>query len=79
MTQSRGFFVAAGDLIRPEIADARERLTYNRLVGAGTYIFRCGHGRGLGWVKRINLVSKEDLKRVKDDQLSSFEPCLMTI
>jgi len=29
-----------GDLIRPEIADARERLTYNRLVGAGTYIFR---------------------------------------
>ncbi|KAF5842505.1 hypothetical protein DUNSADRAFT_6749 [Dunaliella salina] len=31
---------ALGDLIRPEIADVRERLTYNRLVGAGTYIFR---------------------------------------
>jgi len=32
--------LAAGELIRPVVADLRERLTYNGLVGAGTYIFR---------------------------------------
>ncbi|KAL6751996.1 hypothetical protein V8C86DRAFT_1794186 [Haematococcus lacustris] len=30
----------AGELIRPVVADVRERLTYDDLVGAGTYIFR---------------------------------------
>jgi hypothetical protein len=35
----------AGDLVRPAVADARERRTYNTIVGAGTYIFRLNeHG-----------------------------------
>lgn len=29
-----------GELVRPSIADRRERLIYNSLVGAGTYMFR---------------------------------------
>ena len=29
-----------GDLVRPSIADARERSMYDSLVGAGTYVFR---------------------------------------
>lgn len=29
-----------GELVRPPIADRRERLIYNSLVGAGTYMFR---------------------------------------
>ncbi|PHT39227.1 Histone-lysine N-methyltransferase ATX2 [Capsicum baccatum] len=29
-----------GDLVRPPIADRREHLSYNSLVGAGTYMFR---------------------------------------
>jgi hypothetical protein len=31
-----------GELIRPSVADARERRLYNDLVGCGTYVFRCG-------------------------------------
>ncbi|KAA8531168.1 hypothetical protein F0562_005918 [Nyssa sinensis] len=30
----------AGELVRPPIADRREHLIYNSLVGAGTYLFR---------------------------------------
>ena len=30
----------SGELIRPSVADAREQQLYDRLVGAGTYIFR---------------------------------------
>ena len=30
----------SGELIRPRVADAREQQLYDRLVGAGTYIFR---------------------------------------
>ena len=30
----------AGDLIRPSVADAREKSVYDKMVGAGTYIFR---------------------------------------
>lgn len=30
----------SGELIRPSVADAREQQMYDRLVGAGTYIFR---------------------------------------
>jgi PHD-zinc-finger like domain/SET domain/PHD-finger len=29
-----------GDLVRPSVADARERQVYDSLVGAGTYVFR---------------------------------------
>lgn len=29
-----------GDLVRPSVSDARERLMYDSLVGAGTYVFR---------------------------------------
>lgn len=29
-----------GELVRPSVADARERASYDSLVGAGTYIFR---------------------------------------
>ena len=29
-----------GDLVRPTVADVRERRQYDTLVGAGTYIFR---------------------------------------
>lgn len=31
----------AGELVRPSIADAREKTVYNSLVGCGTYVFRC--------------------------------------
>eukprot|EP00887_Chlorella_sp_A99_P002328 scaffold10.g2328.t1 len=31
-----------GDLVRPSVADMRERLCYDSVVGAGTYIFRLG-------------------------------------
>lgn len=35
----------AGDLVRPVVADVRERRTYDTIVGAGTYIFRLNdHG-----------------------------------
>ena len=30
----------SGELIRPSLADVRERQLYDRLVGAGTYVFR---------------------------------------
>lgn len=30
----------SGELIRPSVADAREQQLYDKLVGAGTYIFR---------------------------------------
>jgi SET domain-containing protein len=30
----------AGELVRPSVAEARERRCYNSLVGSGTYIFR---------------------------------------
>lgn len=30
----------SGELVRPSVADARERQLYDRLVGAGTYVFR---------------------------------------
>lgn len=30
----------AGELVRPSVAEARERRSYNSLVGCGTYIFR---------------------------------------
>lgn len=29
-----------GEVVRPSVADARERRLYNTLVGAGTYVFR---------------------------------------
>eukprot|EP00798_Chlamydomonas_sp_ICE-L_P008008 gene8008-1237_t len=32
-----------GDLIRPTVADVRERTSYDNLVGAGTYIFRLNY------------------------------------
>jgi hypothetical protein len=28
-----------GELVRPPVADARERKVYNMMVGAGTYVF----------------------------------------
>lgn len=34
-----------GELVRPAIADRREHLIYNSLVGAGTYIFRIDNER----------------------------------
>ena len=37
----RGVPPLAGELIRPIVADSRERTVYNSMVGAGTYIFRC--------------------------------------
>ena len=30
----------SGELVRPSVADAREQQLYDRLVGAGTYVFR---------------------------------------
>ncbi|CAL5191354.1 unnamed protein product [Lathyrus oleraceus] len=34
-----------GELVRPSIADRRERFIYNSLVGAGTYLFRVDDAR----------------------------------
>ncbi|XP_047317606.1 histone-lysine N-methyltransferase ATX2-like [Impatiens glandulifera] len=34
-----------GDIVRPSIADRREHLIYNSLVGAGTYMFRIDNER----------------------------------
>ena len=30
----------SGELVRPSIADVRERRLYDQMVGAGTYVFR---------------------------------------
>ena len=42
MAHQRGDLVIeySGELIRPSVADAREQQLYDRLVGAGTYVFR---------------------------------------
>jgi hypothetical protein len=38
-TQGEMLTEYVGELVRPAVADARERNVYNSLVGAGTYVF----------------------------------------
>ncbi len=43
---ARGAMVVeyVGEVVRATVADVRERSHYDAVVGAGTYIFRCGLG-----------------------------------
>jgi len=44
-----------GELVRPAVADARERRCYDSLVGAGTYVFRLNAARGVDATRAGNL------------------------
>lgn len=44
-----------GDLVRPSVADARERQVYDSLVGAGTYVFRVNMDRCVDATRSGNL------------------------
>jgi SET domain-containing protein len=37
----------AGELIRPEVLEVRERQLYNNLLGSGTYTFKLACGSGM--------------------------------
>jgi hypothetical protein len=44
-----------GELVRPAVADARERRCYDSLVGAGTYVFRLNAARCVDATRAGNL------------------------
>ncbi len=46
-----------GDLIRPSVADVRERASYNSLVGCGTYVFRCVRRREVNFEAAVLTLS----------------------
>ncbi|KAK9809202.1 hypothetical protein WJX72_011258 [[Myrmecia] bisecta] len=44
-----------GELVRPSIADAREKRLYNSMVGAGTYVFRMSDAECVDATRKGNL------------------------